>query len=36
VQKYERGANRIAASRLIRITRALDCKIVDFIPEEDR
>lgn len=36
VQKYERGENRIAASRLIRIARRLDCKITDFIPEEDR
>lgn len=36
VQKYERGENRIAASRLIRIARALDCKITDFLPEEDR
>lgn len=36
VQKYENAQNRIAASRLIRIARALDCKITDFIPEEDR
>lgn len=36
VQKYESGENRIAASRLIRLARALECKIIDFIPEEDR
>lgn len=36
VQKYESGENRIAASRLIRMARALNCKIVDFIPNEDR
>lgn len=36
IQKYEQGQNRIATSRLIRIARVLDCKITDFIPEEDR
>ena len=36
VQKYESGENRMAVSRLIRVARALDCKITDFIPEEDR
>ena len=36
VQKYESGENRISASRLIRIARALGCKIADFIPNEDR
>lgn len=36
VQKYERGENRIAASRLIRIARALNCTITDLVPEEDR
>lgn len=36
VQKYESGENRIATSRLIRVARALNCKITDFIPEEDR
>jgi transcriptional regulator with XRE-family HTH domain len=36
IQKYENAQNRIAASRLLRIARALDCKIADFIPEEHR
>jgi transcriptional regulator with XRE-family HTH domain len=36
IQKYESGENRITASRLIRIARALECKITDFAPEEDR
>lgn len=36
IQKYERGENRISVARLIEIARVLDCKITDFIPEEDR
>lgn len=36
VQKYETGENRIAASRLLRIARALESKITDFIPDEDK
>ncbi len=36
LQKYEGGTTRIAASRLIRISRALRCKLVDLVPEEDR
>jgi transcriptional regulator with XRE-family HTH domain len=30
VQKYERGTNRISASKLYEIARALDCAIADF------
>lgn len=36
IQKYENAQNRIATSRLIHIARTLNCKINDFIPEEDR
>lgn len=36
IQKYESGENRVAASRLIRIARALGCKITDLVPDEDR
>lgn len=36
IQKYESGENRVAASRLIRIARALGCPLSDLIPEEDR
>ncbi len=36
IQKYELGENRIATSRLIHIARVLQCKITDFIPEDDR
>jgi DNA-binding Xre family transcriptional regulator len=34
VQKYEKGVNRVAASTLIRVARALDCKITDLVPED--
>lgn len=30
VQKYERGANRVSASRLWDIARALECEVADF------
>ncbi len=33
VQKYERGANRIGASRLLAITRVLDVPIIYFIED---
>jgi DNA-binding Xre family transcriptional regulator len=36
IQKYESGENRVAASRLIRIARALGCQVTDLIPDEDR
>lgn len=35
VQKYERGANRISASMLARIAKALDTAIADFFPLDD-
>jgi len=35
VQKYESGANRISASMLVRIARALQVRIGDFFPEEE-
>src|SRR3954454_22669901 len=31
VQKYENGANRISFSRLIQISRALKCRVVDLM-----
>lgn len=34
VQKYEKGINRVAASTLIRIARALGCKVTDLLPRE--
>ncbi len=30
VQKYERGANRVSASTLVRIATALDCSVADL------
>lgn len=30
VQKYERGANRVSASMLVRIACALDCALIDL------
>jgi transcriptional regulator with XRE-family HTH domain len=35
VQKYERGANRISASRLVHIARALDVAPADLLPPVD-
>jgi len=35
VQKYERGANRIGASRLYDISRVLDCPMTFFFEEMD-
>lgn len=32
VQKYEKGTNRVAASTLMRIARALDCEITELLP----
>lgn len=34
IQKYEKGVNRVAASTLMRVARALDCKITELLPEE--
>lgn len=36
LQKYENGQTRMATSRLIRISRALGCRVVELLPEEDR
>lgn len=33
VQKYEKGVNRVAVSTLIRIARALEGRITDFVPD---
>lgn len=30
IQKYERGSNRVSFSRLVRIARALDCRVADL------
>jgi len=34
VQKYERGANRVSASMLVKIARRLDCTVASLIGEE--
>ena len=34
IQKYENGSNRIAASRLLKLAKALDQPITAFLPEE--
>lgn len=31
IQKYENGANRISFSRLVQISRALQCRVVDLM-----
>jgi transcriptional regulator with XRE-family HTH domain len=31
IQKYENGANRISFSRLVQISRALKCRVVDLL-----
>lgn len=35
VQKYERGANRISASMLVRAGKALGLPVADFFPDDD-
>ncbi|WP_254062724.1 helix-turn-helix domain-containing protein [Caulobacter sp. S45] len=35
VQKYERGANRISASMLVRVAKALDVQPADLLPTTD-
>lgn len=35
IQKYERGDNRISASMLVAIGRALSCRATDFLPPEE-
>lgn len=32
VQKYEKGANRVSASRLYQVATALGCSVADFFP----
>lgn len=34
VQKYEKGVNRVAASTLMRVALALECKVTDLLPDE--
>lgn len=34
IQKYEKGVNRVAASTLMRVARALDCKFTELLPDE--
>lgn len=36
VQKYEHGTNRISFSRLVEISRALDCSVADLIGNLDK
>lgn len=35
VQKYERGTNRVSASTLLEIARALKCRVEDIYPDQD-
>ncbi|WP_354073370.1 helix-turn-helix transcriptional regulator [Brevundimonas sp. 1080] len=35
VQKYERGANRVAASKLLQVATALDCSVSDLYDDPD-
>jgi transcriptional regulator with XRE-family HTH domain len=35
IQKYERGSNRVSFSRLVRIARALDCRVADLVSALD-
>lgn len=35
VQKYERGANRVSASMLVKTARFLDCPVSYFVDEHD-
>src|SRR5271155_107052 len=35
IQKYERGFNRVSFSRLVDISHALDCRVVDLIGDLD-
>jgi|SRR4051812_761197 transcriptional regulator with XRE-family HTH domain len=36
MQKYEKGHNRVGASRLAAIAKALNCPVGDFFPHDDR
>lgn len=35
VQKYEKGANRVSASRLHQVAKALGCSVADFFPARE-
>lgn len=35
VQKYERGANRVAASTLLKVAEALQCNVADLYGDPD-
>ncbi len=35
VQKYERGANRVSFSALVKIAKALDCRVAELVEEID-
>jgi len=35
VQKYERGANRVSASMLVKTARFLDCPVSYFVDEQE-
>jgi transcriptional regulator with XRE-family HTH domain len=35
VQKYEKGANRVSASRLHQVATALGCSVADFFPARE-
>ena len=36
MQKYENGSNRVSASRLAAIAKALNCPVGDFFPRDDK
>jgi transcriptional regulator with XRE-family HTH domain len=36
VQKYERGANRVSFSMMVRIARALGCRVSDLVADVDQ
>lgn len=36
IQKYERGVNRVASSKLLEIARAMECHITNFLPESQK
>lgn len=36
IQKYERGANRVSFSTMVRICEALDCQVSDLVAEVEQ
>lgn len=34
IQKYERAANRVSASMLVKVARKLECRPSDFLPQD--